>query len=261
MMTQTAAQVQSYTLPDGREIACTSTFNTSGVWEEFSSGLYQRCVSRLLPGDCVVDVGAHVGLVSLLIADAIGGGRFVACEPAPPTFACLQRNFARYLPGGVAVNVALGAAPGAAVLTYYPHSEVMTTLHADVADDDRNIDAALASFGVSDPKERAAFARRSRSDPMKYLVRVATLAQLFVDHDLHDVGLLKIDVERAELDVLLGLDESAWHRVRNIIAEVHDIDGRLALVVSMLEGRGFAVENLQQDMYSGASTHTLIASR
>ena len=39
---------------------------------------------------------------------------------------------------------------------------------------------------------------------------------------LERIDLLKIDVQRAEMDVLLGLDDAALAKVRQIVLEVHD---------------------------------------
>ena len=44
-------------------------------------------------------------------------------------------------------------------------------------------------------------------------------------HDLSDVGLLKVDVERAELAVLRGVRKEHWRRVRQVAMEVHDAEG------------------------------------
>jgi FkbM family methyltransferase len=47
------------------------------------------------PGDCVLDLGAHVGYYTLLLARLVGPyGRACAFEPDPANFALLQRNVA-----------------------------------------------------------------------------------------------------------------------------------------------------------------------
>ena len=48
------------------------------------------------------------------------------------------------------------------------------------------------------------------------------------------VTVLKIDVEGAEMDVMLGLGDSDWVKVDQVVAEVHDHDGRLAAVQKLL---------------------------
>jgi FkbM family methyltransferase len=69
------------------------------------------------PGMRVIDVGANVGLYSLLLSRLTGGsGHVVAFEPEPELFAALRANCLANAAGNVtAVNCALGAAPGRAV--------------------------------------------------------------------------------------------------------------------------------------------------
>ncbi|MFJ5772735.1 FkbM family methyltransferase [Streptomyces sp. NPDC093094] len=261
MTERDSRQFEKFTLPDGRAITCTNEFNTAGVWQEFSDGLYARSVAVLRPGDTIVDVGAHVGLTALLLAGTQPGIRVVACEPAPPTYACLADNFFRLLPKGVPVNTAIGASAGTAELTYYPQSEVMTTLHVDEADDRRNMEAALRNAGVDDASRRESFFTASRSGARRFEVPVITLSQLIEERRIEEIGLLKIDVERAELDVLRGLQERHWPLVRSVVAEVHDVEGRLDEFQGMLRDHGFRIDDTQQEMYSGASTHMVTANR
>ena len=52
------------------------------------------------------------------------------------------------------------------------------------------------------------------------------------------IDLLKIDCEGAEFDVLQGIDPHHWPRVRAVVAEVHDVDGRLQKVIEHLTHYG-----------------------
>ena len=56
------------------------------------------------------------------------------------------------------------------------------------------------------------------------------------------IALLKVDVEGAELQVLLGIDEADWARLEQVVVEVHDRDGKLEAVAELLRFRGFAVK-------------------
>ena len=72
---------------------------------------------------------------------------------------------------------------------------------------------------------------------------------------LEQVDLLKVDVERAELAVLRGISDSDWPKIRQIVLEVHDIDGRLAEVKRLLtEHAGFHVTAVEQDRNLRGST-------
>lgn len=77
------------------------------------------------------------------------------------------------------------------------------------------------------------------------------------------MDLLKIDVERAELAVLHGISDSDWPRIRQIVLEVHDIDGRLAEVKRLLsESAGFQVLAVEQDInLRGSTLYNIYAAR
>ena len=48
------------------------------------------------------------------------------------------------------------------------------------------------------------------------------------------MDLLKIDVERAEKEVLQGILPSDWPKIRQVAMEVHDVEGGLQTVVSRI---------------------------
>jgi hypothetical protein len=50
---------------------------------------------------------------------------------------------------------------------------------------------------------------------------------------------VQIDVEGDEHDVLLGLTH--WDIISQIVAEVHDLDGRPQAIMDLLQSRGFLV--------------------
>jgi hypothetical protein len=78
---------------------------------------------------------------------------------------------------------------------------------------------------------------------------------------LDDIVLLKIDVERAELDVLRGVDDRDWPKVRQVVLEVHDEDGRRDEITRMLASRGFRVVVDQERAMRGTDVHMLYATR
>lgn len=74
-----------------------------------------RTLRRLVrPGAHVVDIGANVGLYTLLLSRLVGDeGRVFAYEPEPDLFAALRENcFANQVANVIPVNCALGEASG-----------------------------------------------------------------------------------------------------------------------------------------------------
>jgi hypothetical protein len=94
---------------------------------------------------------------------------------------------------------------------------------------------------------------------------VVTVSDVIEAHCTADdvIDLLKIDVERAELDVLRGIRLEHWPRVRRVTLECHDIDGALDATVDLLRseaGFGNVVVD-QPPTLRGGTLWNIYASR
>lgn len=260
-MTESVTQTfEELRLPDGRAIACTNPGEAAFLWQEIiGDSPYSASVDGLRAGDVVVDVGAHVGLASLHFTDRVPGLRIVAFEAAPRTFVALSRNLGTFLPDAVAHQTAVGARADTVEFTYHPTSSSTSTLYPDEADETRNLDVYLTNAGLTDAMRQAFRSQPEQVETVR--VDVRSLPALFEQHHVTEVALLKIDVERAELDVLDGLGSHWWPRLRRLLIEVHDIDGRLGVVVGRLATLGYRVQVSQAALFSGASVYDVLATR
>ncbi|GAA3245929.1 FkbM family methyltransferase [Dactylosporangium siamense] len=259
-MTAATPEPQRVALEDGRLIAVTNPQDVL-VWPSLSEDSpYADGIDGLGAGDVVIDVGAHIGLTALYFTDRVPGVRVLAFEPARRTNAALADNAARLMPGVRVFDVALGAEPGTAELTFLPNHTMMATIVSNDADDDRNMTAVLGNFGVDDDT-REHFWRDFRDGLQRYEVQVKTLGDVLDEEGITEVGLLKIDVERGELPVLRGLRAEQWAGVRRVVAEVHAVDGNLDAVVELLHQHGYSTKVFQEDVFVGGSVHIVAASR
>jgi hypothetical protein len=71
--------------------------------------------------------------------------------------------------------------------------------------------------------------------------RFRTLSDVMREHGVERIDLLKIDAEKSESDVLAGIRDEDWPKIRQIVVEVHDVDGRLDQITSLLDRRGYRV--------------------
>jgi hypothetical protein len=69
---------------------------------------------------------------------------------------------------------------------------------------------------------------------------VTTLSAALREHDLHEIDLVKIDVEGAEWEVLQGIEDGDWSRLRQLALEVHEAD-RVERVRDLLHSKGYRV--------------------
>ncbi len=148
-----------------------------GVYEE---AMVQTCHRLLRPGMTFVDVGANIGLYSVIASNAVGpNGRVIAVEPQPNLAAMVAQNAAFNSQYNINVkNVALGERGGEAMLH-----------QASTSND------GAATLQLCDGE-------KSFGEPI--VVTVETLSCLLQEYGVSAVGGMKIDVEGAELAVLKG---------------------------------------------------------
>jgi Methyltransferase FkbM domain len=92
---------------------------------------------------------------------------------------------------------------------------------------------------------------------------MTTISTALREYGIDVVDLAKIDVEGAEWEVLQGIDESDWPRIRQLAIEVHDVDGRVARMRDVLEAKGYGVvvEEADWATHRLMGIHMLYASR
>jgi FkbM family methyltransferase len=243
-------------LPNGREIKQLSGAETAVLFREIVS---ERCwlprQVALRPGATVLDVGANIGIASLAFADETDNVTVHAFEPIPEAFACLRWKFEHNDVCGAAHNVAVGREAGESAFIYYPRASVMSGLYADAAIDADLTRAYLRNSGFEDDDVEELVA--GMHEGVTLHTPVTTVSAIIEEHEIEVVDYLKVDVERAELDVLLGVEEDDWARIRQVGAEIHDEDGRLDGMRDVLTGHGFAVTVRQDPLLAGTCVFDL----
>ncbi|MFF7992042.1 MupA/Atu3671 family FMN-dependent luciferase-like monooxygenase [Kitasatospora xanthocidica] len=188
---------------------------------------------RLWDGMTVVDAGANVGAFTLWAHRGCRPGRIVSVEPIPATFDRLGRTVRANGIDAVLVNAGLAAVPGTAEFTYYPQLSGLSGRYADPAAD---IERAARLIEADAADVRSFLTDQYRHE--RVTCRLTTLHDVLAEHRIDRVDLLKIDVERAEMDVLAGLAGTDWPGVRQVAIEVEG-DDRRDEALAELERRGF----------------------
>jgi FkbM family methyltransferase len=171
--------------------------------EVFFTGNYEPpetiLIRRLVdPGGAFVDVGAHWGYFSLIMAERVGAtGRVVAIEADPRIYAILERNFAlSNLPQVQLVYAAVAAESG-----------VLPLIGFDEQDN---------NWGIS------RIAGGSDLGAASYEVPARRLDDLLDESGVDAVDLVKIDIEGAEAQALAGMSAGLRRgRYRRILLELH----------------------------------------
>jgi FkbM family methyltransferase len=189
--------------------------------------VFDPCVTETLhrlidPGELVVDVGANVGyLTSLATVRAGRSGRVVAFEPHPAVFELLSRNVASWA------------------------GEVAPTELHQMALSDRSGKGTIVAGPLFE--HNMGLAKITEGDADGQLAHEVELARLDEVLDRMQIGVLKVDVEGHETEVLKGasglLEDGL---VRDIIFEDHgDYPSEATTIV---ERAGYHLVSLTNDL-------------
>jgi FkbM family methyltransferase len=248
-----------YRLPNGVDIAHLNKNETDHLYDEvFEKQNYLRYNVTLRDGDCVFDVGANVGLFTLFVNDLCRDATVYAFEPIPRTFEVLQANVSMFALNVKAYNCGLSDHGGHASFTFYPKVSASSGLYADPATDEQVTPAYMANHD-SRLNDFADDLLTGRFEAETVICPLRTISDVIAEQDIRRIDLLKLNVEKSELDVLRGIGFDDWQIIKQVVAEVYDIDGRLGEIRRLLELHGFSVAVDQKASFENTGLYHLYA--
>jgi len=188
-----------------------------GNWEPEVSTAVKRSVEK---GTTALDVGGHIGYYTLLLAKLVGtGGRVFSFEPSPENFEYLEKNV--QINGLKCVSVsrkALFSKAGTFTMT--------------IPDEGTNSGGASIVNNVGSSQ----------------LEVETTTMDSFCEGNAVQPGFIKMDVEGAEYDVLVGGERTIRRSRPKMLIELHHFDGNVDghPVPTLLESWGYRVEWIER---------------
>lgn len=183
------------------------------VREIWSENVYEVYDGDLTDTGIVVDIGANIGAFSLFAAK-LGAKKVIAVEPEPHNLELLRMNIADNKQHSdcefIVDERGVGGYIGTALMNDKHGDSSMVYEHSS----DANTPAGKEEFTTT--------------------IRTTTLDQLFKDHELEFVDVLKIDIEGREGELLLAASESTMNLCRYITLEYDQHANDLGAIVEKL---------------------------
>jgi len=243
----------AHILPDGGAVAHLNRNETDYIYREiFELQAYLRHGIGIDDGDVVIDAGANIGLFTLFASRLARNLQLLAFEPNPDAYACLKANAEAW---GAAQSIkclpqGLSREETAAELTYFEGLSLLSGFYADAATERDVVRRYVANQQPELLADEGLDAQVSQLIDDKLQARtipaqLRTLSGVVAEEGLERIDLLKINVEKSELDVLLGLGPDDWPKLRQLVIEV-DQAVSLEPITALLQRHGFQVA-VEQD--------------
>ena len=233
-----------HVLPDGSAVAHLNKNETDYIYNEiFVLQAYLRHGITIADGDCIVDAGANIGLFTVFASRLARNLRLFSFEPNPAAFACLQANAEAWGSGVQCLPVGLSREDRTAELTFFEGLSLLSGFYADPATE-REVVKNYVSNQQGESMAGGEFAAEvgavidNRMRAKTVTAQLRTLSSFIAERGLDRIDLLKVNVEKSELDLLRGLSPADWPKVRQLVIEV-DQQEDLEPITTLLEGQEF----------------------
>ena len=262
-------------VPTGHRISSINVNETTYQFKEIFEDRIYVDEDIVYPEDAVVvDVGANIGLFSLFVSTYIPKAKVYAFEPLTPIRRRLELNMDRYAANVSIFPYGLSDTEREETFTYYPGYSMMSSQQAYAdASGERNVIKSYLTKAAESGDQSAALlvdnldeVLEGRFDAEYHPCRLRRLSDVIDEAGIVRIDVLKIDVQRAELDVLRGIEPRHFGMINAISMELHDdpggmTGGRRAEITALLEQAGFVVKAQQDPFLVGTDRWNLIAFR
>lgn len=189
-------------------------------WKIFFFGEYEQGTNNILakyikPGDTVIEAGANIGSETLLIAKLAGNGQVYAFEPNPYTFERLKINTSiNELSNIHAYDYALGETNKTIQFNIYPKN--------------------FCNSGMSSKYMET-------SQTRKIDVTQKTLDSFLADNNVGKVDFIKMDIQGAEMDMLMGAADTIARYKPTIFTEACEPYNDTKVLYGLLKNAGYGI--------------------
>jgi amino acid adenylation domain-containing protein/FkbM family methyltransferase len=236
---------QVHVLPDGAAVAHLNRNETDYIYNEiFILQAYLRHGISIRDGDCIVDAGSNIGLFTVFANRLARNLRMLSFEPNPAAYACLKANAETWGTAVKCLPFGLSRDNKSAELTFFQGLSLLSGFYADTQTEREMVKTYVMNQQQPDPAHSehadadigALIDDRLQSRIVTAQLR--TLSSVMAEEGIDHIDLLKINVEKSELDVLLGINAEDWPKIRQMVIEV-DQQANLAPINALLEKHGY----------------------
>jgi amino acid adenylation domain-containing protein/FkbH-like protein/FkbM family methyltransferase len=261
---KTTSHSNMQTMPNGLTFYYYNKSELNYLYNEiFVNEDYLKFGIELEPGQCVVDVGANIGLFSIHLANCVQNLQFYAFEPAEEVFAILQANMHLHQLNMICMKAGLANENAQRNFTFYRDMSLMSGLYADAEQDSTAITVNLRHTAADLPISTKHLKNYANSllEPSTRTCEMKTLSSVIAKNNIKQIDLLKLDVEKSELDILTGIEPNDWKIIRQIVIELHDQGGTLSIIKNLLQQNGFYFRITQESHLAGSQIYKIFATR
>ena len=180
-----------------------ASYAANAIKNEIITGDYKIDNFQVKAGDVMIDIGAHIGMISILYAKLYPKLTVYAFEPVPDNYTALLKN--------IELNNVTNVIP----------------FNMTVTKDGRDI-TITANFDGNTGSSTQFATDEEKNEYDNFSVKSITLENIFKKHNIKKCKLLKIDCEGSEYEILMNTPDKIFKKIENLVGEFHSSENFLA---------------------------------
>ena len=245
-------------LNDGTQIFCLKAAEAK-VLDHHTEGYLQHGV-QINDGDVILDIGANIGVFGIRAIQKFEKVQVHAFEPIPDIFAVLKANAEKFDKNRLRVHqFGIATTNEEVVFSYFPNTPALSSFHMEDWDENPSAFKEAVKGSMKNPPQNmkwmrlippvfaGAIAKKLPKGKKQIHCLIRNTSDVIQELKLDRVDLLKVDCEGAELEVIQGISNTDWHKIKSVVIEVHDNDNRLKKVSEILENAGFKNIHIEKE--------------
>ena len=252
-------KMHTLTLPNGEKIYYLDKLTALDIFDEiYVENDYLKFGITVKNEDIVFDVGANIGLFTRFIAQQAQNLTIFAFEPVPIIYKVLEANLKDLQAKVKPYNIGLAESSQKTKIHYYP--KVSADSAITPFDWDLKVNQFVQNYNEF-VVEMMPIAKIVPKFLRRFVVRIwlkkfyksemldcelRSISDIIHEHNLERIDLLKVDAENYEWEVLRGIKEEDWNKIRQISMEVHTHikggENLLDEIVKLLKEKAFQVD-------------------
>ncbi len=232
-------------LPDGTPFRYVNKLEMDFMYKDiFEIGVNSNDLIHYADGDTILDVGANIGLFLHFVTKKCRNTKLYAFEPIPRIFDVLRANFENAQDHQVRlIRCGVSRTPGEAVFTYLPNCTARSTMFPEHSPTNNSAEGQKReeefnlwvfkelpnrplriALGLLPSFVRRTLARglvRWHARAEQVTCEIKSISQIIEENALQTIDLLKIDAENSEVEILKGIKDEHWPRIKQLIVEIH----------------------------------------
>ena len=258
------------TFIDGKEIYCISSNEAKMLYEHINGYLNTEVVIN--ENDVIIDIGANIGIFGIKLSKLFGNKiTILSFEPIKDIYCVLKKNSLITQNKNFKVfECGISNKNEQSNFTYYPNSPALSTANPEAWNNNEDLITAVEGNLKHSPTSLwwtkliprffyPLIVKILKKNPIDIKCNVKTLSHIIKKQNLSKIDLLKIDCEGNELKVLQGIEKMHWSIIKQLIIEVHDIEGRLVDIKNILENQNYNVKIVKEESMKNTNLFNVIA--